>query len=64
MSRKKVEVVELNKKEEKIVLEEKQSALILFLRRHRLLIFLTLLILSLTAIVVGILLNIKNFKHS
>ena len=64
MSRKKIEVVELNKKEEKILLEEKKSPLILFFRRHRLLIFLTLLILSLTAIVLGILLNIKNFGHS
>ena len=64
MSRKKIEVVELNKKEEKILLEEKKSPLILFFRRHRLLIFLTLLILSLTAIILGILLNIKNFGHS
>ena len=32
MSRKKLEVVELNKKEEKILLEETQSALILFFR--------------------------------
>ena len=43
MSRKRIEVVELNKKDEKIILEEKQSALILFWRRHGLLIFLTLL---------------------
>jgi hypothetical protein len=60
MFRKKVEVVELNKKEEKIVLEEKQSALILFWRRHRLLIFLTALILSLTIIAIGIIAFIKN----
>lgn len=64
MSRKKIEVVELNKKEEKIVLEEKQSPLILFFRRNRLLIFLTLLILSLTAIVLGVLINIKYFNKS
>lgn len=64
MSRKKIEVVELNKKEEKILLEEKQSALILFWRRHRLLIFLTLLILSLTTVILGILINIKYFRHS
>ena len=30
MSRKKIEVVELNKKEDKILLAEEQSALILF----------------------------------
>ena len=64
MPRKKIEVVELNKKEEKILLEEKTSPLILFFRRHRLLIFLTLLILSLTAVILGILINIKYFKHS
>lgn len=60
MPRKKVEVVELNKKEEKIVLEEKQSALILFWRRHNVLIFLTTLILSLTILGVSLLVIIKN----
>ena len=64
MSRKKLEVVELNKKEEKIILEEETSPLILFWRKHRLLIFLTLLILSLTILILGILINIKNLKHS
>lgn len=64
MSRKKIEVVELNKKEEKIILEEKSSPLILFFRHHRLLIFLTLLIVALTSIILGIIINIKNFKHS
>lgn len=62
MPRKKVEVVELNKKEEKIVLEEKQSALILFWRRHSLLIFLTLLILSLTILGVSVMLLIKSMN--
>ena len=62
MPRKKVEVVELNKKEEKIVLEEKQSALILFWRRHSLLIFLTFLILSLTILGVSVMLLIKNMN--
>ncbi len=64
MSRKKIEVVELNKKEEKILLEEKTSPLILFWRKNRLLIFLTLLILSLTVLILGILLNIKNFDKT
>ena len=64
MPRKKIEVVELNKKEEKILLEETSSPLILFWRKHRLLIFLTLLILSLTVLVLGILLTIKNLDKS
>ena len=64
MSRKKIEVVELNKKEEKIVLEEKQSALILFWRKHNLLIFLTLLILSLTILGISVMLTIKNLWHN
>ena len=62
MSRKKVEVVELNKKEEQIVLEEKQSALILFCRRHKLIIFLTLLILSLTILGISLMFLIKNMN--
>ena len=62
MSRKKVEVVELNKKEEQIVLEEKQSALILFWRRHNLIIFLTLLILSLTILGISLMFLIKNMN--
>lgn len=64
MSKKKIEVVELNKKEEKIILEEKQSPLIIFWRRHRLLIFLTLLILSLTILGVSIMLFVKNAGSS
>lgn len=64
MSRKRIEVVELNKKNEQIILEEKQSALILFWRRHRLLIFLTLLILALTILGISIMIAIKNFKNS
>lgn len=60
MPRKKVEVVELNKKEEQIVLEEKQSALILFWRRHNVIIFLTFLILSLTILGISLMLLIKN----
>ena len=64
MPRKKIEVVELNKKEEKILLEEKQSALILFWRRHSLLIFLTLLILSLTITIISILIAVKNMDKN
>ncbi len=64
MPRKKVEVVELNKKEEEIVLEEKQSALILFIRRHNLLLFLTCLILTLTILGVSVMLVVKNLNSS
>ena len=64
MSRKRIEVVELNKRDEKIILEEKQSALILFWRRHRLLIFLTFLILALTILGISIMIAIKNFRNS
>ena len=64
MSRKRIEVVELNKKDEKIILEEKQSALILFWRRHRLLIFLTLLILALTILGISLMIALKNFRNS
>ena len=64
MPRKKIEVVELNKKEEKIILEEKPSALILFWRRHQLLIFLTLLILSLTILGISLIVTAKNIKNS
>ena len=62
MPRKKIEVVELNKKDEEILLAEEASAFILFWRRHNLLIFLTLLILSLTIIGVSIMITIKNME--
>ena len=64
MPRKKIEVVELNKKDEEILLAEEASAFILFWRRHNLLIFLTLLILSLTIIGVSIMITIKNMEAS
>ena len=64
MPRKKVEVVELNKKEEKILLEKKKSPLILFWRRHSLLIFLTCLILTLTILGVSIMLTIKYMNRN
>ena len=34
MTKKKIEVVELNKKEEKIILEEEQSAWLLFWKKY------------------------------
>ena len=64
MPRKKIEVVELNKKEEKILLAEEPSALILFFRHHRLLIFLTGLILALTILGVSLFITIRNINES
>ena len=62
MPRKKIEVVELNKKKEKIVLAEGQSPFVLFWRRHFLLIFLTMLIFSLTIVGVSLYTVIKNME--
>ncbi len=53
MSKKKLEVIELNKKEEKIVLEEEQSQAIVFWKKYRKLIFGILLVLSLTILIIG-----------
>lgn len=64
MAKKKLEVVELNKKEEKIVLEEKQSALTLFLRKYRLLLFITALIISLTVIIISLFIFVKNIYEN
>ena len=60
MPKKKIEVVELNKKEEKIILEESQSALLLFWRRHRGLIFSLLLVLSLAVFGISLTLFLRN----
>ena len=64
MLKKKLEVVELNKKEEKIVLEEKQSPLLIFWRKHQLIIFLTSLILSVTVLIISIFLTISNLSSA
>ena len=64
MSRKKIEVVELNKKEDKIVLEEGQSAFILFWRRYQKIIFLILLLLSLLLLSLSMYLFTKNLQKS
>ena len=64
MPKKKIEVVELNKKEDEIVLEEEQSALILFWRRYGKLISLILLFLSLIIASLSIFLIMKNIKKS
>lgn len=64
MTKKKLEVVELNKKEEQIILEEKQSAFTLFLRKNRLILYITALILSLTVIITSSFIFIKNLYQS
>ena len=64
MSKKKLEVVELNKKEEKIILEEKQSAWVLFWKKYGKLIFLIGLILSLTIVLISLFVTISNLNLS
>ena len=64
MPRKKIEVVELNKKEEQIILEESSSAFILFFRRHRGLIFSILLLLALLVLGVSLFLFMKNLNKN
>ena len=60
MSKKKIEVVELNKKEEKIVLEETKSPLLSFWRKNYILLFFIALLLSLTILSIGVVLTFKN----
>lgn len=64
MSRKKIEVVELNKKEDKIILEEKQSAWTLFWKKYGTMIFLTSLILSVTILIISVFVAVSNFLTS
>ena len=58
MSKRKLEVVELNKKEEKIILEEEQSRWALFWKKYNRLIFLILLILSLALTITSVIITI------
>lgn len=64
MSKKKLEVVELNKKEEKIILEQEQSSWILSWKKYNKLILLILLILSLAMLTTGIIAAIFNVSPS
>lgn len=64
MSKKKLEVVELNKKEEQIILEEKQTPWFIFWKKYGKLIFLTSLILSLTVLIVSIFITVSNLSTS
>ena len=64
MSKKKIEVVELNKKEEKIILEEKQSSWALFWKKYNKLFLLILFIINITIIAITIFLSISNLQIS
>jgi len=64
MSKKKLNVVELNKKQEKIILEEKQSPILSFWHNHNLLLFITASILSLTILSLGIIVTLKSISTS
>lgn len=64
MLKKKLKVVELNKKKEKIVLEQEQSNLLLFWKKYNKLIFIILLILSLAILSTSILVSIFNLSIS
>lgn len=64
MLKKKLKVVELNKKKEKIVLEQEQSNLVLFWKKYNKLIFIVLLILSLAILGTSILVSIFNLSIS
>lgn len=64
MLKKKLKVVELNKKKEKIVLEQEQSNLVLFWKKYNKLIFIILLILSLAILGTSILVSIFNLSIS
>jgi len=64
MSKKKLEVVELNKKEEKIILEEEQSRFILFWKKNGKLIFLILLILAIATLLTSLIVTISNLSST
>lgn len=64
MSKKNLEVIELNKKEEQIVLEEKQKPIVSFWRLHRFQILSILLILSLLTCIAGIFIFLSNIYQN
>ena len=64
MFKKKLEIVELNKKEDKIVLEEKQSPLVLFYKKYGSSIFRIFLVFSLLILILGVWFSITNFFQS
>lgn len=64
MLKKKIEVVELNKKKSEIVLEEKQSSLVIFWRKHRFYILSILLLIALIVLITGSFLFLSNMYKS
>lgn len=64
MPKKKLEVVELNKKEEKIILEEEQSRWALFWKKYGKLIYLISLIISLAILSISLFITIFNLNTS
>lgn len=64
MPKKKLEVVELNKKEEQIILEEPLSTWKLFWKKNGKLIYLITLILSLAILFISLIITISNFGTS
>ncbi len=64
MSKKNLEVVELNKKEEQIILEEKQKPIVSFWHLHRFQILSILLILSLLTCITGVFIFLSNIYQN
>lgn len=64
MKRKKLEVVELNKKEEQILIEQHQHPFIKFWKKHNKLFLLILLILALASLITGIVVTLLNLSNS
>ena len=64
MKRKRLEVVELNKKEEQILIEQHQTRLVKFWKKHNKLFLLILLILSLAVLVTSVVVTLSNVSKS
>jgi len=64
MPKRKLEVVELNKKEDKIILEEEQSRIALFWKKYGKLIYLISLIISLSILLISLFVTIFNLNTS
>lgn len=64
MTKKKIEVVELNKDEEKIVLFEEQSKWRKFFKKYNKLVLLIMFILSISLLITGVLVYVSNLSSS
>lgn len=64
MTKRKIEVVEIDKEKDKIVLEEEQSSWKLFCKKYNKLFLMILIIISLTILVSGVILTISNLSSS